>query len=626
MPKNSSQKVKKYLEHQLSMDTLRFITCGSVDDGKSTLIGRLLAETDSIFDDQLETLKHDSEKAGTQGDEIDYALLVDGLSAEREQGITIDVAYRFFSTPNRKFIVADTPGHEQYTRNMATGASTADAALILIDSSKGISSQTKRHLIICSYLGVKHVVAVINKMDLIAYNRDKYQHIADGFTKFSEKLSFKSYTCIPVSALWGDNLVSKSKKLKWYGGETLISLLNKLETSRSKEDQELQLPVQWVNRESSDFRGFSGTIETGSISLGEKIKMLPSNQEVTVKSISTPKGNVSTANTPTAVTISLDEEVDISRGDWFVSRVTSTFVANQFEANIIWMGSEPGFAGRSFWLKTSTCEIPAEITSIKHKININSLEKLPSKSLNLNELSVVNLKTARPIPFQTYQESRRLGSFILIDRVTYQTVAGGMFNFALHRGRNIYEQRQTITKTDRRALNKHDSKVIWLTGLSGAGKSTIADSLEQRLFDLNVHSYILDGDNIRFGLCNNLGFTAADRVENIRRVAEVAKLMVDAGIVVIVALISPFEKERQTARALFEEGEFIEVFVDAPLNIVEERDTKGLYKKAKKGEIPNFTGITSPYEKPQAPDVHLQTDKMQVEEGVELVLKHLNLA
>ena len=625
MPKNSSQKVKKYLEHQLSMDTLRFITCGSVDDGKSTLIGRLLAETDSIFDDQLETLKHDSEKAGTQGDDIDYALLVDGLSAEREQGITIDVAYLFFSTPNRKFIVADTPGHEQYTRNMATGASTADAALILIDASKGISSQTKRHSIICSYLGVKHIVAVINKMDLIGYSTDKYQLIADGFLKFCEKLSFDSHTCIPVSALKGDNLASKSKKMKWYGGETLISLLNNLETSRSKHDQELRLPVQWVNRESSDFRGFSGTIETGSISLGDKIKILPSNQEVTVKSISTPKGNVSSTDAPTAVMIALDEEVDVSRGDWFVSQGSSTFVTNQFEANMIWMGSEPGFAGRSFWLKTSTCEIPAEITSIKHKININSLEKLPSKSLSLNELSVVNLKTARPIPFQTYQESRRLGSFILIDRVTYQTVAGGMFNFALHRGRNIYEQRQTITKMDRRALNKHDSKVIWLTGLSGAGKSTIADSLEQRLFDLNVHSYILDGDNIRFGLCNNLGFTAADRVENIRRVAEVAKLMVDAGIMVIVALISPFEKERQAARALFEEGEFIEVFVDAPLNIVEERDTKGLYKKAKKGEIPNFTGITSPYEKPQAPDLHLQTDKMQVEEGVELVLKRLNL-
>lgn len=625
MPKSSSQKVKKYLEHQLSMDTLRFITCGSVDDGKSTLIGRLLAETDSVFNDQLETLKHDSKKAGTQGDDIDYALLVDGLSAEREQGITIDVAYRFFSTSNRKFIVADTPGHEQYTRNMATGASTADAALILIDASKGISSQTKRHSIICSYLGVKHVVAAINKMDLIGHSRDQYQIIADEFLKFCEKLNFDSHTCIPVSALKGDNLVSKSKKMKWYVGETLISLLNNLETSRSKDDQELRLPIQWVNRASSDFRGFSGTIETGSISLGNKIKLLPSDQEVSVKSITTPEGNAITANAPTPVMITLDREVDVSRGDWFVNQGSSSFVANQFEANIIWMGSEPGFAGRSFLLKTSTCEIPAEITSIKHKVNINSLEKLPSKSLNFNELSVVNLKTARPIPFETYQKSRRLGAFILIDRVTYHTVAGGMFNFALHRGRNIFEQRQTITKMDRRALNNHDSKVIWLTGLSGSGKSTIADSLEQKLFDLNVHSYILDGDNIRFGLCNNLGFAAADRVENIRRVAEVAKLMVDAGLMVIVALISPFEKERKAARALFEEGEFIEVFVDAPLDVVEARDTKGLYKKAKKGEIPNFTGITSPYEKPGAPDLHLQTDKIQVEEGVKLVLKHLNL-
>ena len=625
MATNSSRKVKKYLEHQLSMDTLRFITCGSVDDGKSTLIGRLLFETGSVFDDQLESLRNDSVKMGTQGGDIDYALLVDGLSAEREQGITIDVAYRFFSTPKRKFIVADTPGHEQYTRNMATGASTADAALILIDAQKGISNQTKRHSIICSYLGVKHAAVILNKMDLVDYSEMAFKQISKEYSEFIQPLNFQSAITIPASALNGENLVTRSENMSWYKGPTIIELLDNIEVQTEKKSDQFRMPVQWVNRPNSDFRGFSGIIESGSISLGDPVKVVPSNEVALIKEIVALNGNLDCAQSPSAITVTLDKEIDASRGDWLVAETANPNVADQFEADIVWMSRDKGFSGRRYWLKIGTLQVSAQITKIKYKVNVESLNKTTTDSLGLNDLAVVTVKTDREIPFENYAAIRRLGAFILIDRTDYQTVSAGMIKHALRRASNVIEQKHDIDKNARRALNQHTSKVVWLTGLSGSGKSSIANSLERELYDRGVRSYILDGDNIRGGLNNDLGFTEADRIENVRRVAEVSKLMVDAGLIVITALISPFKNERQLARDVFEEGEFLEVFVDTPLRVAEKRDVKGLYKKARRGDIPNFTGIGSPYETPENPDLRLDTTKMTLQQEVEEILKLLDL-
>lgn len=625
MATNSSRKVKKYLEHQLSMDTLRFITCGSVDDGKSTLIGRLLFETGSVFDDQLESLRNDSVKMGTQGGDIDYALLVDGLSAEREQGITIDVAYRFFATPKRKFIVADTPGHEQYTRNMATGASTADAAFILIDAQKGISNQTKRHSIICSYLGVKHVAVILNKMDLVDYSEMAFKQISKEYSEFIQPLNFQSAITIPVSALNGENLVTRSENMSWYKGPTIIELLDNIEVQTEKKSDQFRMPVQWVNRPNSDFRGFSGIIESGSISLGDPIKVVPSNEVALIKEIVALNGNLDCAQSPSAITVTLDKEIDASRGDWLVAETANPNVSDQFEADIVWMSRDKGFSGRRYWLKIGTLQVSAQITKIKHKVNVENLDKTTTDSLGLNDLAVVTVKTDRKIPFENYAASRRLGAFILIDRTDYQTVSAGMIKHVLRRASNVIVQKHDIDKNARRALNQHTSKVIWLTGLSGSGKSSIANSLERELYARGVRSYILDGDNIRGGLNNDLGFTEADRIENVRRVAEVSKLMVDAGIIVITALISPFKNERQLARDVFEEGEFLEVFVDTPLQVAEKRDVKGLYKKARRGDIPNFTGIGSPYETPENPDLRLDTTKMTLQQEVEEIVKLLDL-
>jgi len=622
---NSSRKVKKYLDQQLLMDTLRFITCGSVDDGKSTLIGRLLFETGSVFDDQVESLRNDSIKMGTQGSDIDYALLVDGLSAEREQGITIDVAYRFFSTPKRRFIVADTPGHEQYTRNMATGASTADAALILIDAQKGISSQTKRHSIICSYLGVKHAVVILNKMDLVDYGETEFKKISKEYSEFIRPLNFQTAVTIPVSALNGENLVTRSENMSWYKGPTIIELLDNIEVHTEKKSDQFRMPVQWVNRPNSDFRGFSGIIESGSVSIGDAVKVAPSNEVALIKEIVTLNGNLDFARSPSAITVTLDKEIDVSRGDWLVSETANPNVTDQFEADLVWMSRDKGFSGRRYWLKIGTLQVSAQITAIKHKVNVENLDKITTDSLGLNDLAVVTVKTDRKIPFENYTASRRLGAFILIDRTDYQTVSAGMIKHALRRASNVIEQKHDIDKNARRSLNQHTSKVVWLTGLSGSGKSTIANSLERELYARGVRSYILDGDNIRGGLNNDLGFTEADRIENVRRVAEVSKLMVDAGLIVIAALISPFKNDRQLARDVFEEGEFLEVFVDTPLHIAEKRDVKGLYKKARRGDIPNFTGIGSRYETPENPNLHLDTTKMTLQQEVEEIVKLLDL-
>ena len=620
---NSIERVNAYLKEQASLDTLRFITCGSVDDGKSTLIGRMLYEAQLIFEDQVASLKSDSKKVGTQGGDIDFALLVDGLAAEREQGITIDVAYRFFSTDRRKFIVADTPGHEQYTRNMVTGASTADVAVILIDARQGVLTQTRRHSIICSALGIKKVVLAVNKMDLVDYSEARFDKIVEDYRAFAKDLSFQEVTPIPMSALKGANVVERAIETQWHHGPTLLGYLESVDTRDSKEAHPLRFPVQWVNRPNLNFRGFSGTIEDGTAEVGQSIRILPSGETAIIKEIVLFKRNLKKANHGQSVTITLDREIDASRGDVIVAADSPCEVSDQFQVELVWMDTEEGYLGRSYWMKIGTQLVNAQITDIKHKININTFEHLSATKLQLNDLCVVTIKTDKPIPFEPYKECPGLGGLILIDRMSNQTVAAGMIDFALRRAKNVHRHKLDVDKETRRHLNGHTSKVLWFTGLSGSGKSTIANALERALHDQGIRTYLLDGDNIRHGLNNDLGFTDADRVENIRRIGEVAKLMVDAGVVVLTAFISPFAAERRMARDLFEEGEFIEIHVDTPLEVAESRDPKGLYKKARKGEIPNFTGISSPYEAPENPEVRVSTEKYSVEEIVADLVKQL---
>ncbi len=609
----STERVNAYLAEQASLDTLRFITCGSVDDGKSTLIGRMLYEAQMIFEDQVAALKNESKKIGTQGGDIDFALLVDGLAAEREQGITIDVAYRFFATDRRKFIVADTPGHEQYTRNMVTGASTADVAVILIDARQGVLTQTRRHSMICSVLGIKNVVLAINKMDLVGYSQETYEKIEADYRNFANELDFDSVTPIPMSALKGDNVVERSKHTEWFHGPTLAGYLETVDTRSSEAEKPFRMPVQWVNRPNLDFRGFSGTVEAGSIETGQPVRILPSGETANIKNIILFKNELQSAQAGQAITVTLDKEIDASRGDVIAAADSPCEVSDQFEMELVWMDQEPGYIGRSYLMKIGTSLVNAQITDIKHKININTFEKLSASKLELNDLSVVKIKTDRMIPYESYRDCAGLGGLILIDRMSNQTVAAGMIEFALRRASNVHQHKLDVDKNARHWLNGHSSKVLWFTGLSGSGKSTIANALEKELHAKGIRTYILDGDNVRHGLNKDLGFTDADRIENIRRISEVAKLMVDAGIVVITAFISPFRAERQMARDLFDSGEFIEVYINTPIEVAESRDPKGLYKKARKGELPNFTGIDSPYEAPEAPDVTLYTDNKSVD-------------
>lgn len=617
--------INDLLEKQANLDTLRFITCGSIDDGKSTLIGRLLYEAGSILDDQLNALKADSGKHGTQGTAIDFALLVDGLAAEREQGTTIDVAYRFFSTDQRKFIIADTPGHEQYTRNMITGASTVDTAVILVDARHGVLEQTRRHSIICSSLGIREVVLAVNKIDLVEYDETVYETIVEAFNEFAKALTFERVTPIPISALKGDNVLVRSSKSPWYHGPTLLGHLETIDVRSVEKSYPMRFPVQWVNHPNLDFRGFSGTVATGTISKGQAVKILPSGETATVKKITLLDQVLSNAEAGRAVTVQLDREVDVSRGDLIVTASKPCKVANHFEAKIFWIDSEPGYSGREFTTKIGTSSVNAKITKIKYAIDVNTGNDIPSKKLNLNDCAVITLKTNKPVPFEPFSTVPELGGFVLINKITNQTAAAGMINFALRRATNIRKQNLNINKDARNQLSGHSSKVIWFTGLSGSGKSTIADALETKLHHMGIRTYILDGDNIRHGLCNDLGFTNSDRIENIRRVAEVARILVDAGVVVLAAFISPFESERQMARGLFEKDAFFEVFVDTPLELAEARDPKGLYKKARAGALQNFTGIDSPYEVPKAPDLTVFPQTYSVEEIVKEIIDNLEI-
>ncbi|MEE4300354.1 MAG: sulfate adenylyltransferase subunit CysN [Pseudomonadales bacterium] len=614
------EELETYLVAQESLDLLRFITCGSVDDGKSTLIGRLLYEGQQIFEDQLETLAHDSRRQGTQGAAVDLALLVDGLAAEREQGITIDVAYRFFATDKRRFIVADTPGHEQYTRNMVTGASTADAALLLIDARAGVLTQTRRHAFICSLLGIRHVVLAINKMDLVEFSEARFRAIASDFAAFAQDLSFESVTPIPLSALEGDNVLQRSRRSAWYDGPTLMAWLETVEPRGARDGHDFRFPVQWVNRPSLDFRGYAGTVAAGRVAVGDEIRVLPSGHTAKVESILLYREQLAAAAAGQAVTITLDRELDCSRGDVLVAAKAPCEVADQFDVDLVWMDEEPGFVGRSYLMRLGTLTAGAQITEVKERVDMDTLETRPARRLELNDISTVKIACDRPVPFEPYRDCAPMGAFVLVDRYTNATVGAGMIRYALRRSRNVHTQALTVDRAARERLNGHPARVIWFTGLSGSGKSTIANALEQALHERGVRTYILDGDNVRHGLNKDLGFSDADRVENIRRIAEVARLMVDAGVVVLTAFISPFRAERELARSLFGAGEFVEVFVDTPLDVVEKRDPKGLYGKARRGEIPNFTGIDSPYEAPESPEFRVDTTDASVEEIVEQLL------
>ena len=610
----SQAKIDAYLAAQSQLDLLRFITCGSVDDGKSTLIGRMLYEAQLIFEDQVTALQTDSKKMGTQGGDIDFALLVDGLAAEREQGITIDVAYRFFNTDKRKFIVADTPGHEQYTRNMVTGASTADVAIILVDASQGILTQTRRHSFIASLLGIEHVVLAVNKMDLMDYASAPFEAICDEYEALRTHFAFKSVTPIPMSALKGDNVIERSGQMSWYQGPTLLGFLETVDIRARLTQHGFRLPVQWVNRPNADFRGFSGTVVAGSIRPGDAIRALPSGQLATVERVVLFDQDLDQALTDQAVTLTLDTEIDLSRGDLIVSADSPCEVSDQFEAELVWMDQDAGYIGRSYRLQLGTSQVNASLSSIKFKYDVNTFEHLTGRSLALNEIANVQITLDTAIPFEAYADCPALGAFVLIDRYSNATVAAGMIRFALRRASNVHRQALSIDRPAREKLAGHRGRVVWLTGLSGAGKSTIASAAEQLLHDQGLRTYILDGDNVRHGLSKDLGFTVADRVENIRRIAEVAKLMMDAGIIVLTAFISPFRAERDMAKSLFTPEDFLEIFVDTPLAVAEARDPKGLYKKARRGELPNFTGIDSDYEPPMQPDLRLNTDDRSVDD------------
>ena len=613
--------IQAYLEAHETKSLLRFITCGSVDDGKSTVIGRLLYESKMLFEDQLAAIEADSKKWGTQGGDIDFALLVDGLAAEREQGITIDVAYRFFSTDRRKFIVADTPGHEQYTRNMITGASTADVAVILIDARKGVLTQTRRHSYLVSLIGIRKVVLAINKMDLVNYDEATFRRIDESYRAFAKQIGLEDIQSIPLSGLKGDNMVKRSPNTPWYRGPTLMGFLETTEIDETRlQAGPLRLPVQWVNRPNLDFRGFCGMLASGSVRPGDRIRVQPSGRESTVTRIVALEGDREQAVAGESVTLTLADEVDISRGDVISAADAPAEVADQFECTIVWMTDEPMLRGRPYLLKIGTRTVNATITEPKYKVNVNTLEHLAAKQLELNEIGVCNIALDRPVAFDGYKTNREMGGFILIDRMSNNTVGAGMLHFALRRSHNIHLQAVDVDKAARGTLMGHKPVVLWFTGLSGAGKSTIANQVEKKLHAAGCHSYLLDGDNVRHGLNRDLGFTDADRVENVRRVAEVAHLMVDAGLIVLTAFISPFRSERALARSLVQDSEFIEVHVDTPLALAEERDVKGLYKKARRGELANFTGIDSPYEPPESPELRLDTTAMSSEEAADAVV------
>jgi len=603
--------------------TLRFITCGSVDDGKSTLIGRLLFETNQIFDDTLEILENDSKVHGTTGEVVDFSLLVDGLKAEREQGITIDVAYRYFSTPKRKFIVADTPGHEQYTRNMVTGASRSDAAIILVDARKGVLRQTRRHSCIVRLLGIKHVIVAINKMDLVKYSENCYRQIEAAFREFARELDISGVVFVPISALMSDNLIDRSSAMPWYKGASLLELLETIDVTPSNSDGAMRMPVQWVCRPDHAFRGYAGTLTSGRIQVGDAIAAMPSGRTSRIDRIVGYDGDLAVAPTGAAVMVSLTEEIDISRGDVICSIEGKPEVSDQFQANIVWMGAKAMLPGRSYIMQQGTQRTNAQIGTIKHRVGMDTLQRMPARQLELNDVAVVNISTARPLVIAPYGEDPKLGSFILIDRITNETVGAGMIEYGLHRAQNIHWQSMNVSKAQRANAKGQKPCCLWFTGLSGSGKSAIANALELRLHERGAHTYILDGDNVRHGLNRDLGFTDADRVENIRRVAEVSRLMTDAGLVAIVSFISPFRAERQIARERFEENEFLEVFVDTPLEVCEHRDPKGLYQKARAGEIQNFTGISSPYEAPTSPDIHLAAGTQSPDELAEQIIQEL---
>jgi bifunctional enzyme CysN/CysC len=624
MPSLVPEDIAVYLRTHERKGLLRFITCGSVDDGKSTLIGRLLFDSGLLFEDHLRALEADSKVIGTQGEDLDFALLLDGLQAEREQGITIDVAYRYFQTERRKFIVADTPGHEQYTRNMVTGASTADCAVLLVDARKGLVTQTRRHTYLVSLLGLRHVALVANKLDLLGYSESRFRELETRYREFATRLGLADVTCIPASALQGDGIVERSPRMPWYEGPTLLEYLETVQIDQDRLQAEaLRMPVQWVNRPDSEFRGFAGMLVSGTLRKGDEILVLPSGRRSSVERIVTYEGDLDAAVAGQSVTLTLGDQIDVSRGDVIAGAAAPPRVGEQFEATIVWMAEEPMLRGRSYLMRVGTRMVSATIAPLKYKLDIDSLEHLAAETLELNEIGVCELELDQPIAFDPYRENRDMGGFVLIDRITNHTLAAGILNFELRRSRSVHWHEAGVDKAAHARQKRQRPCVLWLTGLSGAGKSTIAGVVEHKLHRLGRHTYLLDGDNVRKGLNKDLGFTDADRVENIRRVAEVAKLMVDAGLIVITSFISPFETERRMARELFEQGEFIEVFVDAPLAVAEARDPKHLYARARRGELKNFTGIDSPYERPEAPELHIDTTRLAAEEAGEQILEEL---
>ncbi|WP_260599200.1 sulfate adenylyltransferase subunit CysN [Sphingomonas endolithica] len=619
-----AQDIDAYLDRHQHKTMLRFITCGSVDDGKSTLIGRLLYDSKMIFEDQLAALEADSRRVGTQGQEIDFALLVDGLAAEREQGITIDVAYRFFSTEKRKFIVADTPGHEQYTRNMVTGASTADLAVILIDARKGVLTQTRRHSYLAHLIGIKHLVLAINKMDLIGYDQARYDAILADYTAFAQSIGIAAFTPLPISGFKGDNISLKSANMPWYAGPALIEHLETVELGVDEDQAKpFRMPVQWVNRPNLDFRGFSGQVATGTVKPGDAIRVLPGGKTSTISRITTLGGDLDEAVAGQSVTLSFADEIDCSRGSVIATAAAPPETSDQFEATMVWMDDEPLVVGRAYWLKSATQMVSATIHEPKYQVNVNTMEHLAAKTLELNAIGVAELTTDRAIVFEPYADSRTLGGFILIDKITNATVAAGMLHFSLRRAQNVHWQPTDIGREAHASLKNQKPRVLWFTGLSGSGKSTIANEVEKSLNLMNRHTFLLDGDNVRHGLNKDLGFTEADRIENIRRVGEVAKLMADAGLIVLTAFISPFRAERDLVRAMLPEGEFIEIFVDTPLEVAEQRDVKGLYKKARAGDLKNFTGIDSPYEPPLDAEIRVNTVEMTPAEAAEFIVRQI---
>lgn len=616
-----AEDIDAYLETHQHKTMLRFITCGSVDDGKSTLIGRLLYDSKMIFEDQLDALHADSKKVGTQGQEIDFALLVDGLAAEREQGITIDVAYRFFNTEKRKFIVADCPGHEQYTRNMVTGASTADLAVILIDARKGVLVQTRRHSYLCHLIGIRNIVLAVNKMDLVDYDPAVFDAIVKDYTEFAKSIGIESFTALPISGFKGDNITTLSANTPWYKGPTLVEHLETVEVLSSVDaDKPFRLPVQWVNRPNLDFRGFSGLIATGTVKPGDEIRVLPSGKTSTVTRVVTMEGDIDEGVAGQSVTVCFADEIDCSRGNVISVADTPPEAADQFEATLVWMNDEPMVVGRAYWLKLGTQTVSVTVQQPKYVVNVNTMEHLAAKTLDLNAIGVAEIATDKSLVFEAYRENRALGGFILIDKITNATVAAGMINFSLRRSQNVHWQALDITREAHANLKNQKPAVLWFTGLSGSGKSTIANLVEKKLHRMNRHTFLLDGDNVRHGLNKDLGFTEADRIENIRRVGEVAKLMADAGLIVITAFISPFRAEREMVRQMLPEGEFLEVFIDTPLAEAERRDVKGLYKKARSGQLKNFTGIDSPYEAPASPEVRIDTTATTPDEAAALIV------